>query len=184
MAPSPSLIAVDLHLAFLNAVSNIMCSFRIVDAQITRYDVAHLLHMPSDSPALEHILAELPSDTDWDTSNHIERGYLKADLQRFSLVKIGTIVKAMSAQRKKETLTSASDTKNSSKAFNTGTSAPKPKIKVENESFLDMQNKAKVIKSAKGPFCGVYVLLAFAVLHDVFFFSHVRRTLGEGTWDQ
>ena len=111
--------------------------------------MAHLLHMPSDSPALNAILAELPADTDWDVSNAIERGYLKASLQRYSLVKVGSMIREMSVQRKKETLTSSSDTKNSGQAFNEGTEAPKVIIKVENQAFVDVTNKAKIIKSAK-----------------------------------
>ncbi len=115
-----------------------------------RFDVAHLLHIPAESPALEAILEEIPFDMDWNTDNAIERGYKKAQLKRYDLVKIGTIMKEMNVQTNREVVSSATDSKNSKQAFGPIGRPPKPTIKVENQPYIDLTNKAKVLKSAKG----------------------------------
>lgn len=116
----------------------------------TRFDVAHLLHMPGDAPELDAILDELPCDDLWDDRNAIERGYLTAKLKRYSLTKIDRLIKESQVHVEKENLTASSDSKTSRKPFNVGGSPGKTKIKIENQGFVDLNNKAKVLKSAKG----------------------------------
>jgi len=109
-----------------------------------------MLHMPPDAPALEHILAMLDSDKNWKDDNAIERGYKQADLDRYLFHKLGSVLAHGSVNRHKETIESNSDTRHSSKAFNSEPRAPRqPKIKVENPPYVALMDKTKILKSAK-----------------------------------
>lgn len=111
--------------------------------------MAHMLHMPHDCPALEHILQQLDCDKLWNPDNAIEVGYAKAGLDRYLFHKLGSVLTHGSINRHKETIESNSDSRHSSKAFNSEPKAIEAKIKIENPSFVHLSDKIKVVKSAK-----------------------------------
>jgi hypothetical protein len=105
--------------------------------------------MPHDCPALDPILEGLDSDSLWKEDNAIERGYLKAGLVRYLFHKLGSVLTHASVNRHQDVIQSNSDSKQSSKAFNSEPKTKVAKIKLENPSYQKLVDKTKILKSAK-----------------------------------
>ena len=116
-----------------------------------RYDVAHLLHMPHDSPALPFVLQSLDTDEEWNESNSIERGYKAAGLKRYTFAKLATYIHHSKSKSKTEIAQTKSDEKKSSSAFNETRSQPKA-IKFEYPEWNKLQIVIKSMKVQKGHF--------------------------------
>lgn len=121
--------------------------------------------MPSDCPALDAVLGLLECDNDWNENNLIEKGYKTAGLQRYHFNKLGSLMSLKETNTRKEEISSNSDSKQSSSAFNRDHKMKPPplKIKIENQAFVDLQNKLKVLKTAKGQMCVQEAILVLGV---------------------
>ena len=114
-----------------------------------RYDVAHLLHMPHDSPALPFVLQTLDTDEEWNEANNIERGYKLAGLKRYMFAKLATYIHHSKSKTKNEIVQTKSDEKKSNSAFNEDRSQPKA-IKIEYPEWGKLQIVIRSMKAQKG----------------------------------
>lgn len=126
--------------------------FLLVLFKQSRYDVAKVLNMDpvAQQDTLEAILSELPSDSEWDLSVAVQRGYAKAGLKRYKVDH--TLLSEFSrTEGIRETQTAGLE-KSSKESFLDASGASgsgEAKVKLENPAQVALVAQVKVLKSAE-----------------------------------
>lgn len=119
--------------------------------------MAEALNIPENHPILEDILNDLPHDDDWDISNPIHAVYKKKGLKRYKLEGVLGFTEKAVINKTQETLVSSANASSScavlqdigSSASGSGAEGSSLSVKVENPTFITMQQQLNVVKSGK-----------------------------------
>jgi len=122
-----------------------------------RFNVAEVLNIPENHPILDSILDDLPQDDDWDISNPIHAIYKKKGLKRYKLEGVLGFTEKAVINRSQETLASSANASSSSAVLHeigastsgAGAGDGSLSVKVENPTFITMQQQINVVKSGK-----------------------------------
>ena len=122
-----------------------------------RFDVAEVLHIPETNPLLDDILNDMPQDDDWDITNPIQAIYKKKGLKRYKLDGVVGFSEKTLTNTSKETLASTANASSASAAIlevgapasSSSKDADPISVKVENPTFVVLQQQLNVVKSGK-----------------------------------
>jgi hypothetical protein len=119
--------------------------------------VAEVLHIPETNPLLDDILQDMPQDDDWDMTNPIQAIYKKKGLKRYKLDGVVGLSEKTFTNTSKETLASTANASSASAAIlevgapasGSAKEADTMNVKVENPTFVVLQQQLNVVKSGK-----------------------------------
>ena len=112
--------------------------------------MAKFLNIPVESDVLTAVLEELPSDSNWDMSDPVQRAYLAKDEKRYDL---GSLKRSYKNSKvtdfHQEKMLSSKEKKSKVKDVTEAAASSKP-VKIENEKWLEVKQQLGVMKMGKG----------------------------------
>jgi hypothetical protein len=117
-----------------------------------RYDLAALLNMnlsvPSQEAVFDKMLEHYACDDDWNEQVHLEATYKAVGLKRYRLEK-QSLTRRLQEDGTVETLSSTSVRDHKGSCLSMLTGQEEPKVKIEAEQVLAMQQSMKVVRAGE-----------------------------------
>lgn len=114
-----------------------------------RFDVSKFCNIPLDSDALKSVLANLPSDADWDKSNPLEKAMFEAGEPRYCM---DGLKKSFKRTYEEEFIGEKTTSSKERKSKSKEAVQPQVKVKMEHPQMVSLRQKLNVMKSGKGAF--------------------------------